>query len=441
MNKWVFLWRQLGWALGFFPLVLAAQPQAPTATHTVRPGETLWGISVQHFGQPLQWPQIQQKNQVNEPRRLSIGRVLRFADDDQRAIVFAVTGLVQGAMATDASRPPVYQPLQVGTRLPVGAWVRTGPDSFVTLQLPEGSLSTLPSNSTVRLTQFVDHMGQSAVLLDLEAGDVESRVPPHAAPPAQDAYRVRTRMATVGVRGTYFRVSLPDTDHLAVSVLESRVSVAVPSQPIVFLSAAEGLLISDASLSNVQRMLPPPELIDAGQAQNQPSVLLAWNAVDGAASYRAQLARDVGFLDILAERRIKRTAEREFAVFDGVEPGSYFARVTALTLGGVEGLVAVSGFSRALSALDGTTRWLADSREVEFAWRPLTGGTYRLEVADDASFTRMAIRTGGLRSDRVRVQALPPGQYFWRVRAEVIAQGQRSETVSPVLPLLVQGVR
>ena len=73
----------------------------------------------------------------------------------------------------------------------MGVQAHTGPDSFVTLQLPENSLSLLFSNSTVQLVQFTKRVVNSAVLFNLEADDVESRIPTYAPPPAQNTYGVR----------------------------------------------------------------------------------------------------------------------------------------------------------------------------------------------------------------------------------------------------------
>ena len=75
----------------------------------------------------------------------------------------------------------------------------------------------------------------------------------------------------------YLWVGLPDAHQLTMIELEGWVSASVSRRPIVFLSAAEGLLIIDALLGSVLRLLSSPESIDAGQAlnQNQSSVLLA----------------------------------------------------------------------------------------------------------------------------------------------------------------------
>lgn len=422
-------------------MALAAQPAPPLqapAPHVVQPGETLWGISRQHFGRPLLWPSIQQRNGVGEPRQLPVGKVLHFADGETHAVVVAVSGDVR---AESGGSSGAAQPAM---RLPEGARVRTGPGSFVTLRLPDGSLCTLPSNSTVRLVRFFDAAGRAAALLDLQAGEVESRVPPRAVPSGQDTFRVRTRMATVGVRGTHFRVNLADGRRVAVSVLESRIVVRTATQPDLLLSAPQGVVIDEGPQGGVvQELLPAPAWIDAGLPQNQPAVLLAWTEVSGAAGYRAQLAHDAEFLDLVAERHVVRSGPRELALFDGLPFGSYFARVAAVTPEGIEGQVTVSGFSRASASasLGGRMRWIAASNEIEFGWNPIADSTYGLEIAEDAAFTRVIVRADGLRGHAVRVQALPPGQYFWRVRADTVAQGQHSETVGPVLPLLVEGVR
>ncbi|WP_225782600.1 FecR domain-containing protein [Xenophilus sp. Marseille-Q4582] len=412
-------------------------PGAPAGTHTVQPGETLWDISRQHLGRPLLWPEVQQRNRVGEPRLLQIGRVLQLGDAERQAVVMAATGDVR--LADGPSAGTLLVP---GMRLPEGSRVRTGADSFVTLRLPDGSRATLPSQSVLRLVHYFDAQGRPAVLVDLESGDVESRVPPRPRPAPGGAWRVRTRMATVGVRGTHFRVSLPQPDRTAVSVLESAVAVNTAAQRGQQVAAAQGLLVGDGSqAAQVQPLLPAPEWVEPGRAQNQPEVLLAWHGVPGAGSYRAQVAGDAEFVQIVAEQRLPAQGDAGQALFGGLAPGTYFARVAALTPEGVEGLVAVTGFSRAQAVLEGRAQLLAASGEIEFDWRPLPGATYRLEVADDEAFRQMRVQAAGLTSERVRVQALPPGQYWWRVQAEVVDQGQRAQLLSPPRPLSVEGVR
>ena len=436
-------------ASALLPAALSAQPvtlaqstvSAAPATHTVVQGDTLWGLAQRYFGRPLLWPEIQQRNNVVEPRLLQIGSVLEFADGERLALVLAANGDVH------ASYEGASGLLRTGMRLPEGALMKTGADSFATLRLPDGSRTTLPSNSTVRLLQFFDASGRPSVLLDLQAGEVESRVPPrqshpHALPTAQDVFRVRTRMATVGVRGTHFRVSLPTSDLTAISVLESTVSVDTGIGTPSLVHANKGLLVEAARSPEASLdLLAAPAWVAAGEPQNQPGVVLAWNPVAGAAVYRIELARDSEFAELVAQQSVAATADRTLAVFDSVPSGSYFARVAGVTREGLEGLTAIDSFSRAQAALVGTARRREDSGEVEFEWAPLADSSYLLEIADDADFKHSLVHADHLEGHRVRVAALPPGGYYWRVRASVISQGQRSEVLGPTLPLRVDGLR
>ncbi|RYY72667.1 MAG: LysM peptidoglycan-binding domain-containing protein, partial [Comamonadaceae bacterium] len=308
-------------------------PGAPQQ-HVVKPGDTLWDISRQHYGRPLGWPTIGQRNAITEPRLLQPGRVLnldgspnlapRGAGRKARAPaiakatatrpvqVLAATGDVRWTVSKAAGGHGAMQPAQAGMVLPPGAVVRTGPDSFVTLGLPDGSRSTLPSQSEVRVAVVPGDKGRPAALLELTAGEVEARVPPRAVParPGEQTFRVRTRMATVGVRGTHFRVALAPwanaPDGIAVGVQEGRVWVrGTGAAGDTELNAGQGLSLDATSPAGAtQALLPAPELLDIGRAQQQPAVTIAWNAVPGAAGYRVQLARDPGFLDVFAEQRV-----------------------------------------------------------------------------------------------------------------------------------------
>lgn len=48
-----------------------------TKFHTVCQGESLWSLSTQAYGQPEQWRLIADANEINNPRRLLSGEVLR----------------------------------------------------------------------------------------------------------------------------------------------------------------------------------------------------------------------------------------------------------------------------------------------------------------------------------------------------------------------------
>jgi hypothetical protein len=491
-------------------------------THLVERGDTLWLISQRYYGRAMRWSDISFDNQILKPKLLKPGTLLLLRSGSLRlpntATVMAVTGDVRlltpmESIATVKTASTVSKRISSkssdkitltsvltfvsgdlinkGDLIPVGATLKTGSDSFITLLMPNGSRATLPSNSQMKLVSFKDEKGNDAVLLDLVDGQVDARVQHSDDANGKPSYRIRTKLATIGARGTYFRVTLSNaqfsgTQRTLVGVLEGIVaanwgiekslsdgtnsSSKAGRASAALLMAGQGSMLQlgmEPKQAFVETLLPAPVLQEANASQNQSDVVVRWLSVTGAAAYRVQLARDVDFVDVFAQQEVAANSDLQYgsqematgmsvaspastvyskndtykAWFSQVAQGSYFVRVSAIATNGLEGLFALSGFTRPGYAMSGTVTLLGNGEGLEFSWTALPSSNYSLEVADNKEFTSVRLRVPNLLSNTVRVAALPPGNYFWRVRADVQEHGQTTKVMSDTLQMLVGGVR
>jgi hypothetical protein len=494
VKKGLIVWLALGAAWAHSEP--APQTVVPLAgfqsVHQVQPNDTLWALARLYYGRVFNWPEIQQANAGIVPRRLVPGSFLLInapISAANGALVEAVTGDVHwmrlnfdaaptrpalantGAKGTRqsqafftveaASQPAQWQrgsALEKGAVVPIGAALKTGPASFATLLFPNGSRATLPPNSHLKLVNLYDKKGLPSVLIDLAEGQVDGRVAPANSDQPSSSYRVRTRYATIGARGTYFRVRLPTDPGVLAGVLEGKVAADWSGQEATLLAAGQGSYLQLAQNKQpvvVQALLPAPAFQNAGAAQRQERVVLQWSGVGGASAYRVQMARDAHFNDLLAQRDVDASPANGAGVeasgnakgtsytasFEGVAEGTYHTRVSALAPDQLEGLYSSASFVRSGYTLVPTVQLATTDGHLQFTWNALPNARYVLELASDQALSTTVLRVPDLVGQRVVVSALPPGQYFWRVQAIVNELGQTATVTSATLPMQVSGVR
>jgi hypothetical protein len=412
------------WFAASATLAQQAAP-APTATpptnltpHVVQPGETLWGISGQYLQSPQRWPEVQQRNQVGEPRLLQPGRLLYFADGrlvpDGTAVIAAVEGQAWRRRPGGAE-----QPVTPGMAVQAGDVLATGGDAFVTLGLPGGSRTVLPSRSTLEV-QAVD---ARTVRLRLIEGRVESQVRKQR--PDQQ-FEIRARSMGLGVRGTHFRVR-DEGGQLTGEVIEGEVVVSqdITAKHELVLRAGQGAVLPDNGSAQAQALLPAPQLAPqtAAEAGARRDRTLRVVPVAGAQTYRLQLARDAGFLQPVHEQRGPGPA---FTVPPAVAAGPVQVRVTAFDAGGLEGLPGDSAVSLPASpaagaaavAVEGTATPMPDGR-VEIRWPGVPGRRYSFELSRSADFALLLVDAPAVHAAGMTVGPfVQGGRYHWRVRED-----------------------
>ena len=376
--------------------------------YSTRAGDTLIGLERQFLAAPFGWKGLQSRNRIPNPSRMPVGSQLRIPEawlrvEPRSARVLAV----QGDVTADGRR------LAVDETLPGGSRLRTGDEAFVTLLMPDNSRLTVQPGSLARLDKvqgFRGFDGQDTRVY-LERGRVETTVTAQRGPAAR--YQVRTPTAVVGVRGTAFRVgsdTAAGSAQAEVTGGEVRMS-PLGAGPATALPAGFGVVArAGASIPAPRPLLPAPGLDGVPAVLERVAMEFPFAAVAGAVRYRAQLARDEAFNDVVMDGVFDTSPAR----FAELPDGDYWLRVRAIDAAGLEGFDTARAF--ALGARPEPPR-AATPSAATLSWQPVPEAAgYRVQVSRDVAFKDLA---GEWDSPASAIDTgLLPGVYFWRVATQ-----------------------
>ncbi|MGE0071441.1 MAG: FecR domain-containing protein [Thiomonas sp.] len=379
---------------------------------TIRPGDTLIGISQRYLDRVDRWPALKTLNKIDNEFHLPPGGVLRIPAAWLRwrggnAEVAYIHGAVRGTRG----------PLAVGMRLSEGETFDTGDDGMLTLRLRDGASVTFPPGTKARLGVLRQVQGTSLddTAIDLERGATESRVPSLRS--SGSHYEIRTPRVVTAVRGTHFRVAAADgvSRH---ELLAGALQLAGDGGS-ARLAPGQGLRADGGRLGAAVALLSAPDLSTLPDTVTRTVARLRLSITDntGVSGWRWQVAEDVDFLRLLKD---ERTTAPEWTLA-GLPDGDYFLRVRAADIHGIEGLDAMRSF--ALRARPEPPVMLAPAPAGLIAGAPVLrwaqnaeAACVRLQVARDAAFTDLLVERAGIcQSQFAFAAALPPGNYHWRL--------------------------
>ena len=384
--------------------------------YTVRDGDTLIGIAQAYLAQPAEWLRLRTLNRIANPRRLRPGSTLLIPidllrEESGKTSVVSASGDAAGG---DGVR------LQPGTEIASGARLRTGANGTATLRTPEGALITLQPRSEVQVTAVSRYFNTGIIktVVRMISGRLEALVDKLSAP---SRFEVQTELAIAGVRGTRFRVAYDSAARRAqTEVLEGEVGFAGVGSPAA-VSVATGFgSVTDATgrPQAAVALLPAPRFDDRDALQERLVSRFRFDALPGAAGYRAQIASDAEFRQDVIESTFT-SAEIKFA---DLADGAYFLRARAIDAQGLEGRDTVVAFRLkarpepplvSSPAPDGKVR--ATSVVLEWASNP-EAASYRVQIAEDQAFQRIA-QDEAVSDVRFESRLLPFGEYYFRVRS------------------------
>ncbi|HEX7752336.1 MAG TPA: FecR domain-containing protein [Novosphingobium sp.] len=410
--------------------------------YTTRPGDNLYTLARRYFVRTEDYARVQRLNRVRDPYRIPVGRVLRIPRAILRHVPLIATVIAQrGQVAIRHGGQVRFATVGSGVR--EDDMVVTTENAFVSLRLPDGSVVSLPSRSTigVRRLRRILLTGGIERLFALENGRTRAIVTPARNP--DDSFRISTPVAVSAVRGTQFRIRYdPAGVRATTEVLEGHVAVGAAradAKPALIVPAGFGTLATATGPSGAIGLLPPPALRQPGQVQDEAELRFALAPLPDASAYRIQIASDAGFLDVVEET----TAPATSLVLPSVPDGTWFVRASAIDANGIEGVPSTYGFERRLQHIETSIerRRAGRYREYLFRWTVASAGAgaqrYRFQLRKDASGEPPVVDELGLTAGRFVVTDLPPGAYTWRVQSLLLVDGRTFLKWSPIERLTI----
>ncbi|MHA3903100.1 FecR domain-containing protein [Castellaniella sp. WN] len=263
--------------------------------YQVEPGDTLEQLARRYTLRAEHWSALQRLNQIDDPYRLPIGKVLRIPLSlipEQPATATAIH--VTGQVTADG------RPVRPGDVLRAGQSLRSADGGTATLRLEDQSLLTLPPGTTLRLQhlQSFQGTGLTDTRIDIDRGTLESTVAP--AGTGVGRFEVRTPATVTGVRGTRLRVHA-DTSGSRHEVLHGGAAIEGPAGIEQHLDPDRGAAYDAAgAFLGTRPLLPPPLGLTFSQSGNR----LDFEPIPQAAAYTVRIALDTDGARLESSRRV-----------------------------------------------------------------------------------------------------------------------------------------
>lgn len=387
--------------------------------YTTRAGDTSVDIARTFLKRPDGWRDLLRLNHLPAAHALPAGHALRIPvawlkAGPSHVLVSHAAGEVRLRRADGRAVA-----LTAGHAVRAGETVVTGPDGYATFRLVDGTRISLAPSSQLRFETLIAYgeTGMVASDLQLETGRLE--VGANKQLPPVGGLRVRTPVAIAGLRGTTFRLSVSEDGQQARNeVLQGRVSLNAQDREVM-VSAVHGTLVErGAPPAPPVALLPAPDLRALPDRLREPPVRFAWPAQAGAQRWRARIATDADFQQVIFDQTVEDPVlEWQPLPVDG----PYYLQVSAIDPVGLEGMPAVHAFevdvqplAPPLEAPEESERSYRES--LSFAWAAAAEAAgYLLQIAPTPEFTPDRTLERRLGPVLRHTEPLPRGLYFWRM--------------------------
>lgn len=397
--------------------LFALPAQAADWLYLTQPGDTLSQIGQTYLKNMRDWPKIQSANGVPIPRHLPANTRIKIPVELLKVTPAPVTvTAVTGNVRYKSGEGP-FQRLAAGAQLNGGENVLSGPRSSATYRFADGTVLTQQAFSKLSFGRLAAYgkTGMVSTELSLDSGRLEARAGKQLAPAG--GFKVRTPVAVAGLRGTDFRLNVSeDGKSLRNEVMEGVVAVAAEGKEVSVAGGFGTVAEAGKPPEAPRRLLAAPSETGLDALIERLPLSFVWQPVAGASAYRAQVARDAVFTEVLLDDVSK---EASVTWQDNLPDGAYWLRVRAIDSAGLEGANRDHAFeldARPLppAPLSPKLGERLYQHAVEFSWAAAAEAYgYVLQIAPTPEFANGLIER---RLDAVtrHGETLPEGDWHWR---------------------------
>ena len=405
-------------------------PEPETIVYEMKRGDNLYTLAGRYFTSHAAIREVQRINRIADVFRVPVATRLRIPLGLLRAEPLTARVLsVRGAVSATLGGKLVT--VANGAALAPDTLIETGNDGLITLGLPNGSRTSLPTRTRLRIVQLRRFLLTNSIDYDfaVETGKAETNAAPFG--PGNGLFRIRTPRAVAAVRGTQFRVGLAG-DAALTEVLEGTVAAGAVGAAAEPIGKGFGAVVSDKGLTR-EALLPAPELTAPGKVQVDPLVRLAYAGGTGARGYHLQIAKDASFTEVIADR------QSTGAVFElaDIPDGNFFVRASAIAASGLEGEAQTYAMRRRLTGLAASAT--ADADRMTFKWGGSGSGRrlYRFQLLTSVPGSPPVVDEPGLEGEGITLGALSPGTYRWRVGVQQFGDDGVTENWLPLEKIII----
>ena len=393
----------------FSQLVYAVDAAESSSDHVyeVKSGDTLGKLANELLDHSKRWKDVAQYNQLADANRIEPGQHLRI----QRPWLKAGTGKLKIEALTGVVTAN-GRSLQIGDEVAQGAKLKTATGSALRLRMPDGSLLNMMEDAEVEVEKLEQRQGNVFnSLFRLVTGQVEAFKKKYPEGTADLAIRAKT--ATIGVRGTHFRMR-QEGDRAYAEIEQGLVSYDAQKTPMVLaLAGGQGSVADGEHAAEVVDLLPAPVFPQLPEAFDTPYIQWTMPEMAGAQGFSGELARDETFSTHLVSVRAKTRK----VMLSNLPNGRYWLRLRAVDGHGLQGMEGkVSFMVNVPPRKFAMTKVYVTANGMQLRWvGRKEGGGYQVQIADNQQFNNplLDVKTS---ENLIEMPRPKPGQYFMRVR-------------------------